>query len=536
MSTSDARVDLDLNGVPDVFFRYYQECDFGEYHQYTDVYVGTAVDVAFLATHTDRYALGIAGGTVIGPSLLYKATASLQWGEDFQCDTSYAYLKGDWLNAGTRYLGVSLVRPDGVHYGWIRVQNATGAHTSFRLLDAAFESTPGVAIVAGDRGGCPSVVGAGATIDTVAGQEIVLSPVVAGNASSFRWMKDGVALSDSSRITGSRSRTLRIAPAVLDDTAIYTLVMQGACGDAEGPSNLVRVGQDCRVLDGEELVIGPGIGYAAAPDSPPLHFTSGATVELWMHPSAVNAATRVLNKGGMSWCSDHSFSVEYNGKALYNTPFCLLQFSLSPSTPCTYASLSVPVGAPGRWTHIAMTFDGAAGVMRAYVNGLLAAETTVASDGSSLRGRTLLSSSGVLGIGAAVQGGVAVSSPFAGSIDEVRLWNRARSGEEIAGSMDVVVPPSSPGLVAAYRFDMEGGGRDSSGRCGTAQLAGAAAIAPGVRCCPADLDGSGYADLDDFGLFIGVFQDGVLRADMDGSGFVDLEDLQEFVKAFESGC
>ncbi|MCC6428626.1 MAG: hypothetical protein IT435_17630 [Phycisphaerales bacterium] len=54
--------------------------------------------------------------------------------------------------------------------------------------------------------------------------------------------------------------------------------------------------------------------------------------------------------------------------------------------------------------------------------------------------------------------------------------------------------------------------------------------------CLADLDCSGFVDLDDYIEYIHAFEAGVNEADFDGSGFVDLEDFIAFVTAFEAGC
>ncbi|MBX7106720.1 MAG: S8 family serine peptidase [Gemmataceae bacterium] len=54
--------------------------------------------------------------------------------------------------------------------------------------------------------------------------------------------------------------------------------------------------------------------------------------------------------------------------------------------------------------------------------------------------------------------------------------------------------------------------------------------------CPADFDGSGFLDIDDFDAFVAAFEAGDESADFDGSGFVDIEDYDAFVAAFEAGC
>ncbi len=54
--------------------------------------------------------------------------------------------------------------------------------------------------------------------------------------------------------------------------------------------------------------------------------------------------------------------------------------------------------------------------------------------------------------------------------------------------------------------------------------------------CPADFDGSGFVDLDDYDAFVEAFELGGDDADFDGSGFVDIDAFDAFVEAFELGC
>ncbi len=53
---------------------------------------------------------------------------------------------------------------------------------------------------------------------------------------------------------------------------------------------------------------------------------------------------------------------------------------------------------------------------------------------------------------------------------------------------------------------------------------------------PADFDGSGFVDTDDFTAFVLAFEAGGDDADVDGSGFVDTDDFTTFVLAFEAEC
>jgi glucose/arabinose dehydrogenase len=54
--------------------------------------------------------------------------------------------------------------------------------------------------------------------------------------------------------------------------------------------------------------------------------------------------------------------------------------------------------------------------------------------------------------------------------------------------------------------------------------------------CPADIDGTGFVDTNDFDAFVLLFESGSQDADFDGTGFVDTDDFDAFVRAFEAGC
>lgn len=54
--------------------------------------------------------------------------------------------------------------------------------------------------------------------------------------------------------------------------------------------------------------------------------------------------------------------------------------------------------------------------------------------------------------------------------------------------------------------------------------------------CTADVDASGYVDVEDLVTFLTWFEEGDERADTDGSGFVDSDDRDAFMSAYEVGC
>ena len=115
------------------------------------------------------------------------------------------------------------------------------------------------------------------------------------------------------------------------------------------------------------------------------------------------------------------------------------------------------------WTHVAATYDGSSWSL--YVNGDL--DTTESEGGATPRFDSLQH----FGLGTAITSSLASppaapSGFFQGSMDEVRVWNTARSQAQIQASMDreVVV---APGMVGRYGLD-EGTGTTTSNSAGIA--------------------------------------------------------------------
>ncbi len=82
-----------------------------------------------------------------------------------------------------------------------------------------------------------------------------------------------------------------------------------------------------------------------------------------------------------------------------------------------------------------------------------------------------------------------------------------------------------------------GGFMISSVMSGYSDVAGIDSVVISTNApCPADFDGSGFVDTDDYDFFVITFEAGLDMADFDGSGFVDTDDFDAFVRAFELGC
>jgi hypothetical protein len=113
------------------------------------------------------------------------------------------------------------------------------------------------------------------------------------------------------------------------------------------------------------------------------------------------------------------------------------------STPSTNA-VQGPILTTGAWTHLAGTYDGA--TLRLYVNGALVAST--AKTGNVFDVTELRLCRHPRNIGFFLDG----------TIDEVRIWNVARTSQQIHDNYLHALAGDEPGLVGYYRFD-EGAGQ-----------------------------------------------------------------------------
>jgi len=117
----------------------------------------------------------------------------------------------------------------------------------------------------------------------------------------------------------------------------------------------------------------------------------------------------------------------------------------------------------GAWHHVALVRDAATGMLHIYVDGLLdfASAPSVSVNDISYPNDGVpdqVTPWGPYIVLAAEKHDAGPAYPsFNGFLDEVRIWNVARSQGEILATFDRLVAPNAAGLVAYYRFE-EGSG------------------------------------------------------------------------------
>ncbi len=120
-----------------------------------------------------------------------------------------------------------------------------------------------------------------------------------------------------------------------------------------------------------------------------------------------------------------------------------VQFGFGDGT-ASRTDVTPPIVTLNTWQHLAAAFDGTA--YRIYLNGIKVHEST------NFAGRVPVSTP-LRYLGERAGGQVS----FAGRLDEIRCWNVARSGPEIAATMHKRLNGAEDGLIGLWRFD-EGAG------------------------------------------------------------------------------
>lgn len=164
-----------------------------------------------------------------------------------------------------------------------------------------------------------------------------------------------------------------------------------------------------------------GTGCVTVPDRPALRPSDALTISAWMNPNAVGQpALGVIAKRT-------SFLVE-SAYALYVDETGRLGIDVDTEDNRFFSG---PVAANGRWTHVAIVYDGGRSAVTAYVNGAPAAASAV--PGTSIDPFTSPLWVGCLPLGTPAQG-------FSGLLDEVAVWHRVLSTTEIAALANATGP------------------------------------------------------------------------------------------------
>lgn len=195
-----------------------------------------------------------------------------------------------------------------------------------------------------------------------------------------------------------------------------------------------------------------GTSFAQVANSQSINInTNSLTVEAWILRDAAGTGNRtIISKDSSILKGQYALWVNLSNN---------LVFSATTSAGSN-AIVSTNLIPSGTWTHVAGVYDGTS--MTLYINGKLEA--------SVLQTGTIVPAASALNIGQ----NYASSDRFVGRIDELKIWNTARTPHDIRQNIHTrLANASSANLVGYYRMD-EGSGSvviDASGNCNSINLA-----------------------------------------------------------------
>jgi hypothetical protein len=195
-------------------------------------------------------------------------------------------------------------------------------------------------------------------------------------------------------------------------------------------------------------VVGPAFGFDGVgafvhvPDSDSLDITNAISIDAWIKPLTEgnsDGTTFVMLKGDNTVRTTQSYGLVWAGQSIF--------FRLGSTDDIDQLSADIPLDI---FTHVAGVYDGE--TISVYTNGVLAA-----SKPSSLG--ALQNTGAPLIIGSSLRSG-SLTDFFHGVVDEIEIFNRALSAEEIAaifnagsaGKCKPCIPPPS-GMVAWWPGD-----------------------------------------------------------------------------------
>ncbi|WP_420315725.1 BspA family leucine-rich repeat surface protein [Ekhidna sp.] len=173
---------------------------------------------------------------------------------------------------------------------------------------------------------------------------------------------------------------------------------------------------------------------------------SALTVEGWIKPSYVpsgpsDETTTIIGKGATGGVGTTTFALVLEGSDMGGELFALVDNGSSLEVARFNFGNGFDI-VDNEWRHVAMTWSSGNPV-RLYVDGIERDATSNFSGTLNVVPESL-----VLGTSTDIN-----EIGFSGEIDEILIWNLARSEAEIQSDIQTTLNGNEPGLVAYYRFD-----------------------------------------------------------------------------------
>ncbi len=182
--------------------------------------------------------------------------------------------------------------------------------------------------------------------------------------------------------------------------------------------------------------------YVEIAHSPTLNVSTKFTIEFWMKTAApAQKWNRILEKG--SW-DEYYVGFYGNSGKMSGALRTAIPGGSAMTTP---AGPSTTVLVKDKWQHVAVTYDGA--IAKIFINGVEETSKSATAVPRSLVNALILG---------AKKSPVGTEYHYQGVLDELRIWNVARSKTEITTNMYKTLTGAEANLAAYYTFN-EGAGQ-----------------------------------------------------------------------------
>ncbi len=165
--------------------------------------------------------------------------------------------------------------------------------------------------------------------------------------------------------------------------------------------------------------------YVQIPDAP-IYRMASWTLEAWIQPDNLSGNRTIIGKVSQG----KDFALMMTGDKISVLAYDGGRQFLATTDPVTM----------GQWYHVAASYDGTAGMLRLYVDGAFIAEKAVTPDTSNTDPLMIGRSN-------------CCSEYFFGTIDDVRVWNVARTQAQISAGRQSELTGSETGLVGYWKLD-----------------------------------------------------------------------------------
>jgi Ca2+-binding RTX toxin-like protein len=205
-------------------------------------------------------------------------------------------------------------------------------------------------------------------------------------------------------------------------------------------------------------------GYVQVANNNALQITGNQTIEFWINPDNFNNRQNPFAK---SYAGEGSITLETDGTLnyYYGTDGAETFFNTAYQGANTGRSLTL-----FQWSHVAIVRDFTNQKLIWYINGEKVSETATTFTSATASAAPLY-----IGRGYVNNFG---GPTFGGQLDEVRLWNTARSQAEVAATIHAQLSGTEAGLAGYWNFDQNtpGSAQDLTGRNNDGTIVGGASI------------------------------------------------------------